>query len=37
MKGEVNMELVVNELAKQKMKENDLSDQYIKISYCGFG
>lgn len=31
------MELVVNELAKQKMREKDLSDKYIKISYCGFG
>lgn len=31
------MKLVVNELAKEKMSEKDLNDQYIKISYCGFG
>ncbi len=31
------MELVVSELAREKMEARNLSDNYIKLYYCGFG
>lgn len=31
------MEVVVNELAKEKMEDRNLKNKYIKLYYCGFG
>lgn len=31
------MEVVVNKLAKEKLKELNLQDKYIKVYFCGFG
>ena len=31
------MEIVINKLAKQKLEERNLQNDYIKLYYCGFG
>lgn len=31
------MEVVINKLAKAKLKDKNLQNKYIKIYYCGFG
>lgn len=30
-------ELIISDYAKEKIKEKNLQDKYLKIFYCGFG
>lgn len=31
------MEIVISDLAKEKLIDRNLQNQYIKLYYCGFG
>lgn len=35
--GGANVEIVINELARKKIEERNLQNNYIKLYYSGFG
>ncbi len=31
------MKVLINDLAKEKLEEQNLKDKYMRLYYCGFG